>query len=603
MSTADAELVKRCLREDRDAFDLLIRRYQDAVYGLALSYTRDFADAEDLAQEAFVSAYLELATLRDPSKFGSWLKSTVVHLCLNWRRSHPGKMVPIDAVPEKMLSDVPRPDELQEARDLRARVLDAIGRLSERNREAVTLYYIDGLSKEEIGAFLDVSPAALNQRLHRAREQLKEGMMAMVEDVLRESRPEGFPEKVLQEIADRASKAREEHAYADSMRYCDEALEMLGDLDESDQQRRWRGEMLWSRAHSSRLLTPGDVERVLEDMEASLALAEEIGDRRTYAEHLNTLGHVYVQQRKYDKALEGHETALSIFRKIGDEKGQAWSLYWIGYCNIPGFIPEKTYEGDFVRSLESFRDAVDLFRRTEDRRGEAMGLAAVRFLEEIGEHPDPEAISTSGAGCMLIERSSTALTWKTQHGFNRTDGGFEAMGATLEYAMFPLEHLLWFPVRLGEQRTDRCFSFGMKEMRLTSSIESLDDVMHVPAGTFTECLKMKTVFEQVGEEPDDFYRRLNEYTSGEQYLWFAPGTGLVKVLRCYGDGMESEVLLTECAVPGQHGDYFPLELGASWQYQGTTNRSEYAVQDVCWVATRDEDMFYMAQFTTSEKRA
>ena len=146
MSPKDAELVKRCLRGDRDAFGLLIRRYQDAVYGLALSYTRDFAEAEDLAQEAFVSAYLELGTLRDPSKFGSWLKSMVVHLCQNWRRSHSGKMVPIDEVQEKMLSDVPRPDELQEAKDLRARVLDAIGRLSERNREAVTLYYIDGLS-------------------------------------------------------------------------------------------------------------------------------------------------------------------------------------------------------------------------------------------------------------------------------------------------------------------------------------------------------------------------------------------------------------------------------------------------------------------------
>ena len=180
MPQKDAELVGRCLRGDRDAFGALIRRYQDAVYGLALTYVRDFADAEDLAQEAFVSAYLNLSTLRDPSKFGPWLKSTVVHLCHNWRRSRTTQMVRLDEVREEVLSHASRPDELQETKDLRESVLDAIGRLSEKNRQAVTLYYIDGLSTKEIGAFLDVSPAAVDQRLHRAREQLKEEMAMMI---------------------------------------------------------------------------------------------------------------------------------------------------------------------------------------------------------------------------------------------------------------------------------------------------------------------------------------------------------------------------------------------------------------------------------------
>ena len=66
MALDDTDLVTRCLQGDTSAFGDLVRRYEHAVYGLALSFARDFAEAEDLAQEAFISAYGNLPSLREP---------------------------------------------------------------------------------------------------------------------------------------------------------------------------------------------------------------------------------------------------------------------------------------------------------------------------------------------------------------------------------------------------------------------------------------------------------------------------------------------------------------------------------------------------------
>ena len=75
----DAAFVLRCLRGERCAYDALVRKYQNAAFGLALSYMRSGQDAEDLVQEAFVRGYLHLDSLDQPSSFGPWLKSIVVN--------------------------------------------------------------------------------------------------------------------------------------------------------------------------------------------------------------------------------------------------------------------------------------------------------------------------------------------------------------------------------------------------------------------------------------------------------------------------------------------------------------------------------------------
>ncbi len=200
MRSSDDAIVKRCLEGDVNAFSLLVERYQNAVYGLCYHMIGNFADAQDLAQESFIKAYMTMSRIKDRAKFASWLYRITINACNRWLRDRKG----VDDLPLAVLAETAAayssgrsPEEHAEAEELCISVREAIAALSERNRLTVTLYYMDGLSYAEIGNFLSLSESAIKSRLHRAREQLREEMISMVEDCFSKNRlPEDFPERI-----------------------------------------------------------------------------------------------------------------------------------------------------------------------------------------------------------------------------------------------------------------------------------------------------------------------------------------------------------------------------------------------------------------------
>ena len=606
MASGDREFVQGCLQGDRDAFGELVRRYEHAAFGLALSYVRDFAVAEDLAQEAFISAYLNLPQLQDPTRFGPWLRTIVRNMCRTWQRSQKAETISLDEIGEDAVNlrqDNASPDQIYESKDLRMRILEAIEQLSEKNRQAVTLYYIDGLSVEEIGAFLEVSSKTINQRLYRAREQLKEEMITMVEDTLKSSHPKEFPEKVLQEISDRAQQAHRQHSHLEAVKYYDEALGILDELEETQQQKRWKADMLWGRGESSNFLKWNNKQEVVTYQEAALKLEGELGDQKKYAECLLRLGWAYGKTKEAGKDLQAFQKAASIFEAIGDKAGQAKCLYWIGTRHIPWLRAGKEKpEPDFARSLESFRSAAELAHQTGDAQYEALSLPALRVLEETGEDPDGDTTASIGATCFNIERSSDALILKAQPGFclSKRKKTERSPQAALTYMDYPTEWLR-FPLEVGRQRSYPSFAYGTEEMQATAIVERLDASVEVPAGAFQNCLELVTEFVRKGEDPSESYRRLNLQNSGTRRAWFAPGVGLVRLTYHHGDGVETEALLTDYQAPGNSEDYFPLQVETRWHYRVTNTCSAYAVRDTCWVATQDGNMSYISQFHYSKK--
>jgi RNA polymerase sigma factor (sigma-70 family) len=200
MRPSDDVIVKRCLEGDVNAFSLLIERYQNAVYGLCYHKVGNFADAQDLTQESFIKAYITLSRIKDPARFASWLYRITVNACNRWLRDRKGaEDLPLDALAQTSAaySSGESPEEYVKADELCISVREAIASLSERNRLTVTLYYIDGLSYAEIGNFMSLSESAVKSRLHRAREQLREELISMVEDCFsRHKLPEDFPERI-----------------------------------------------------------------------------------------------------------------------------------------------------------------------------------------------------------------------------------------------------------------------------------------------------------------------------------------------------------------------------------------------------------------------
>lgn len=192
----NAALVEIALSGGPQAFGPIIERYKDAVFGVALSRLRNFHDAEDLTQSSFVEAFDRLASLKDPNRLGAWLRSITIHRCINYLKRE-ARSVTIDSIEEPESPHNPHKDI--EQTELREQVLNAIGRLSKTQRETVTLYYISGYSQQEVAHIQEVPIGTIKRRLHEARNKLKEDMIDMVEDVLKDNAPdENFTEKVFE---------------------------------------------------------------------------------------------------------------------------------------------------------------------------------------------------------------------------------------------------------------------------------------------------------------------------------------------------------------------------------------------------------------------
>lgn len=197
MEELDA-LVADARSGDLNAFGTLVRRFQDMAVGYAYAILGDFHRAEDATQEAFIEAYLRLANLREPSAFAGWLRRIVMKHCDRILRRSRVSTVSLESA-ECVVAETLSPSDAVERSELRDFVMDAIHRLPESQRTVTTLFYINGYSQSEIGAFLEIPSKTVKSRLHSARNRLKEGMLQMVQDNLTEQRPskdERFTEQV-----------------------------------------------------------------------------------------------------------------------------------------------------------------------------------------------------------------------------------------------------------------------------------------------------------------------------------------------------------------------------------------------------------------------
>ena len=190
----DDQLVEKTLQGDINAFGMLVNRYRGLVHGLTFHIVSNFQDAEDIAQEAFIKAYESLSTLKDKAKFGNWLRIITLNLCKMWLRKSSLEL-PLPSEFDLVKEDISSSDELQKS------VFSALSALPSKNQVVIALFYLDDLSYKEIGDFLDLPVSTVQSRLQRARQQLKEEVLKMAEDVFQNNRlGSKFTQKVLDEI-------------------------------------------------------------------------------------------------------------------------------------------------------------------------------------------------------------------------------------------------------------------------------------------------------------------------------------------------------------------------------------------------------------------
>lgn len=173
---SDEELVERTLSGDRDAFGILVRRYRRPCLARALAIVGDSAEAEDVAQEALVHAYEQLATCRQPSRFGAWLFAILRNGALNRVRTiRRRRAVSIDegGVGNELFSHGEAATQRIERGELRGQLLAALKRLPDVQREVVLLADLEQWSHLQISEVLGISVLMSRRHLSDARARLR----------------------------------------------------------------------------------------------------------------------------------------------------------------------------------------------------------------------------------------------------------------------------------------------------------------------------------------------------------------------------------------------------------------------------------------------
>jgi RNA polymerase sigma-70 factor, ECF subfamily len=178
----EAQMIAAILAGDRELYHTLIQPYEFSVYRMALSFVKNETEAEDVAQEAFLKAFRDLANFRGESKFSTWLISiTLNEARRRLRRQNTIRMESLDEPPEEggkvspaLLRDWREiPSEALERREVRALLQKAIEELAPIYREVLVLRDIEELSVEETAGALAISISSVKVRLHRARIMLQ----------------------------------------------------------------------------------------------------------------------------------------------------------------------------------------------------------------------------------------------------------------------------------------------------------------------------------------------------------------------------------------------------------------------------------------------
>ena len=171
---SDVALVELVLANDQDAFAVLVERYKDAVQNLAYRMLGNTTEAEDVTQETFVRAYTQLATYKPAHKFSTWVLSIASHLAIDQLRRRRFLALPLDDVPflEWIVDSGASPEQSALEGEQQDEIQVYLQRLPSKYRAVIVLRYWYDFSYEEIARTLDLTPALVKARLHRARELL-----------------------------------------------------------------------------------------------------------------------------------------------------------------------------------------------------------------------------------------------------------------------------------------------------------------------------------------------------------------------------------------------------------------------------------------------
>lgn len=176
----DLDLIYKVMNGDGEAFGALVKAHRGDIYAIALSMTGNPTDAEDITQETFIRAYLNISQLESPERFGAWLNRIAQNLCRDWIRKNAQQFLPIDDLFAEEQLTFPAADERMLNEDFGKALASAISSLKPGDRQILKLFYGYGFKYSEIMRVNNIPYSAASSRLHKAKKRLE----ALIDDYI-----------------------------------------------------------------------------------------------------------------------------------------------------------------------------------------------------------------------------------------------------------------------------------------------------------------------------------------------------------------------------------------------------------------------------------
>lgn len=182
-AASDQAIVERVQQGDKEAYNILVLRYQHKVCDIAYKYVNNYVDANDIAQESFIRAYRALANFRGESSFYTWLYRIVSNTAKSYLEQNQKHRYSVDVDDPEfdsqqdvkgLLISNDSPDALLESDELHKIVSQAMGDLPEDLKRAIVLREVEEMSYEDIASIMDTPIGTVRSRIFRARQFIED---------------------------------------------------------------------------------------------------------------------------------------------------------------------------------------------------------------------------------------------------------------------------------------------------------------------------------------------------------------------------------------------------------------------------------------------
>ena len=526
MKNRDAELVHQTLDGDDVAFTKLVRKYQKPVHALVWRKIGDFHTAEDITQDTFLKAYQNLATLKEPQRFAGWLYVIATRRCAAWLRRKRLRMQSLEQTSTTQLEKATYSTYVVEENARRTTeaqreiVKKLLAKLQESERTIITLRYFGEMSNVEISEFLGISANTVRSRLHRAQQRLKKEEPMIREALDSFQLSANLTENIMREIARVKPVAPS------------------------------GGKPLvpWAIAASTIAVT---------------FLMIGFGNR-----YLSRFQKPYSFDATSEMTVELIEApvVLNVEAKpdIRTQFGNSIALR-----KSDGSAQQSNQSEHLARFAATPID--EAAKTTDTNTGKRYITLSAITKEESG--------TFLAAGNFHLKKTDLVLTPRSYATSGTGKGDPNPMYMLMYYILYYKTDLFRFPLVIGDMWVQE----GHWNTWVQTTIEGYEQV-EIAAGTFSDCLKHKTVFTRA----DAGSPLKSSLVNGTRYLWFAKGIGVVKMRYEHANGITTEAELLTYKVAGEDTEYLPLQVGNAWTYKWQNDYRDDASIEVCQVVENSD---------------